>query len=219
MSRICLATLVACLMAPAVAAAADGSVHLYLQPFPAAASRLGLTITSISAVNAGGGRYPLALNLKTIRPGDATRQRLLASGRLPVGTYAGFVFKIRQAALKNAQGEAALPVADNPARIDASFAVGGPQPPLLWLTLNYEETAADPLGATPLFTAVAPSRPIVDHLGFVTNSGSNTITVFDKDAAGGCRDRHLRRPCGDGPRPAAAAPVRGVFQGRRDPVD
>ena len=31
-----------------------------------------------------------------------------------------------------------------------------------------------------MFSAVTPPRPIADHAGFVTNAGSNTITVFDK---------------------------------------
>ena len=56
----------------------------------------------------------------------------------------------------------------------------GPRAPVLWLTLGHRNAVADGFSFSPVFSAVVPPRPIADHAGFVTNSGSNTITVFDK---------------------------------------
>jgi len=175
-----LTLLVFCLMAPAVAGAADGGVHLYLQPFPPEAGRLTFAITSISAVSANGGEYPLELGLKTVGPVEARRQRLLASGRLPPGSYAGFVFTIKQAALKGERGNVALGVPDAPVRLDFPFGVSAQQASLFWLALKYRDSVTDGAVFSPAFSVVVPSRPIAGHAGFVSNAGSNAITVFDK---------------------------------------
>ena len=167
-------------MDPAVAGAADGGVHLYLQPLPPEASRLTFTIASVSAITATGAEYPLTLRLKDVGASEAQRQRLLASGRLPAGSYAGFVFRIKQAALKSDRGEATLVVPDAPVRLAFPFATAGQQASLFWLTLKYPESVTDGFGFSPVFAAVAPPGPIAGLAGFVTNSSSNTMTVFDK---------------------------------------
>jgi YVTN family beta-propeller protein len=168
------------LIVPAAARAADGGVHLYLQPLPSEAARLTFAIASVSAVTSSGSEYPLEVNLQAVGPASAARQRLLASGRLPSGSYAGFRFKIARAALRGEHDEVALVVADTPARLDVPFVVTGQQASLFWLTLKYQDSISDGFAFSPVFSAVVPARPIADHAGFVTNSGSNTITVFDK---------------------------------------
>lgn len=183
MSHIRWLVLALCLIAPTVARAADGGVHLYLQPLPPDAARLTFAIASVSAVAGGGAEYPLTLSLKVAGPVETGRQRLLASGRLPTGSYAGFVFKLKQAALKSERGEVPLAVPDTPVRLDAPFAVGSPQAAVVWLVLKYQESVTSDSGFSPVFSAVTPSRPIAARAGFVTNSGSNTITVFDKSLA------------------------------------
>ncbi len=167
-------------MAPAAAHAADGGVHLYLQPFPADAAKLTFTVASVSALAAGGAEVPLKVNLGTAAAAAVARQRLLASGRLPPGSYAGFVVRIGRAALRAERGEVALTVPDTPVRLDVPFVVGPPQAPLFWLVLNYQASVASGFAFTPAFAVVAPSRPIPDQAGLVTDSGADTITVFDK---------------------------------------
>jgi YVTN family beta-propeller protein len=72
-------------------------------------------------------------------------------------------------------------VPDLPVRLDAAFSADGQRSPLLWLALRYQDASATAGSEfSPLFSAVTPTRPIADHSGFVTNSASNTITVFDK---------------------------------------
>lgn len=183
MSHIRLAVLVVSLMAPGAARGADGGVHLYLQPLPPEAARLTFAIASISAVAGDGSESPLELSLSVVRPADASRQRLLASGRLPIGSYAGFTVRLKQARLKGDSEEAALAVPDAPGRIDFPFVVSAQRAPVVWLTLKYEASMTGGVNFSPVFSAVTPPKPIADHAGFVSNSGSNTITVFDKNLA------------------------------------
>ena len=171
---------VMCLAAPATAAAADGGIFLYFQPQPPEAAKLTFGIASVSVVAVSGSEFALDLNLKSVGPADARRQRLLATGRLPAGSYAGFRFRVRQATLKDERGDITLTVPDEPVRIDFPFAVAGQQASLYWLSLKYQDSVSDGATFSPVFSVVAPSRPIVGYAGFVTNAGSNAITVFDK---------------------------------------
>ena len=175
-----LTILLTLLLAPAVAGAADGGVYLYLQPSPADTARLTFAIASVSAVASNGSEFPLGLSLQTVGPAESSRQRLLASGRLPEGRYTGFLFKFGRAALKGERGDVALVVPDLPVRLDVLFTVGRQEAPLFWLVLNYPDSLAQGFDFSPVLQAVTPPRPNPAHAGFVTNSGSNTITVFDK---------------------------------------
>ena len=181
MSHIRLTILVVSLLGPAVAHAADGTVYLYLQPLPTEAARLTFTIGSIAAMGANGAEYPLKLNLRTIGAREVARQRLLASGRLPSGSYTRFVLTVTQASLKDGRANDPLSVPEGPVRIDFPISVDQ-RSSVVWLIFNGRGTIGE--GAfSPTFEGMVPPKPIADHAGFVTNSGSNTVTVFDKSIA------------------------------------
>jgi YVTN family beta-propeller protein len=167
-------------MVPVAARAADGGIHLYLQPLSGEAARLTFALGSMAAVSESGAEYPLKLALTVIGAPEAGRQRLLASGRLPNGSYTGFVLTIKKATLKSDRGEGALVVPDAPVRLHFPFSAARRQASLAWLTLKYEDSVTGAFEFRPVFSIVVPSRPIADHAGFVSNSGSDTITVFDK---------------------------------------
>ena len=181
MSHIRLAIFVVSLAAPTVATAADAGVYVYFQPLPPHGSTLTFTIASLSAVSSSGEEHPLDLQLSTVRSADLTRQRLAASVRLPLGSYTGFLFTIRTAALARESGQAALVVPEAPVRVEAPFVITGTRGAVVWLTLRHEASVTGGVGFTPVFSAAIPSRPIVDHAGFVSNAGSSTITVFDRN--------------------------------------
>ena len=167
-------------MAPAVARA-DGTVALYLQPLPADAGSLSFAFASISAVAAGGAEHSLALRGKAIGPSDAGHQRLLASARLPAGSYAGFSFKLRQAGVKRDGREINLVVPETAVRLDSPFTVSGDHGGVYWLSLRYDASVVG-TSFSPAFTLSVPPRPIADHAGFVSGAASNTITVFDRQS-------------------------------------
>ena len=87
--------------------------HLYLQPLPSEAAGLTFTIASMSAVTASGAEHPLEVSLPTVDASRSGRQRLLASGRLPLGSYTGFRLTVAKAA---AQGRARRGGAPRPGR-------------------------------------------------------------------------------------------------------
>jgi len=173
-------TIVALCLTARVAGAADAGVHVYLQPLPAPAVKLSFAIASVAVLTSSGSEFPLKVSLGTVSARTASRQRLLASGRVPVGAYVGFVVTVGRAALKGEHGDIALALPDTTARIDVPFDAAGPQGSLVGLTLRYDASVPDGASFMPVFTATMPSRPIADRVGLVTNAGSNTITVFDK---------------------------------------
>lgn len=183
MSFARLILLIGCLSAPVISGPADGGVYLYLQPLPPEAARLTFTLASVSAIGANGVEYPLTVSLKAIEAGAGGRQRLLSSGRLPTGRYTGLLLTVTRAALKTGSASVALVVPDMPVRLEAPFSVAGGQSPLFWLTLKYQDSVTGGSSFSPVFSAVIPPKPIGDHAGFVSNVGSNMITVFDKNLA------------------------------------
>lgn len=180
MPPIRLILLAVCLLVPAVARAADGSINIYLQPLPPEAARLTFAVDSLAAVSESGVEHGLELRLSVVRQPDAGRQRLMAAGRLPAGSYRGFVLRLGRAAMKGDQGEAALAVPDPTIRLDVPFVVSRGKGALFWASLRYLDSLRNGVSFAPVFTVVIPASPIVGNAGFVTNSRSNTITVFDK---------------------------------------
>jgi DNA-binding beta-propeller fold protein YncE len=59
----------------------------------------------------------------------------------------------------------------------------GTQPTVVWMALRYQDSVAGTSGFNPVFSIATPPRPIADHVGFVRNAGSSTLTVFDKHLA------------------------------------
>ena len=158
----------------------EGEIYLYIQPYPQEAEQLRFSVEGMSAVMSDGREFPLEVYLGEIRPGDLRRQRLLAYGRVPPGSYAGFSFKTKKAVLKGEDGEADLLVPDAPARTPFSFTVIRKKAYVVSLTFRYGESISKGFSFSPVFSASVPSKPIISLAGYVTNAGSNNITVFDK---------------------------------------
>jgi YVTN family beta-propeller protein len=158
----------------------EGEVYVYIQPYPQEAERLRFSIEGMSAVSGDGREIPLEVSLGEIRPGDLRRQRLLASGRIPPGSYTGFSIKAKKAILKGEDREADLIVSDVPVRTDFPFTVIRKKSYVVSLTFRYGESISKSFSFSPVFSAFIPAKPIVGLAGYVTNTGSNNITVFDK---------------------------------------
>ena len=158
----------------------EGEVYLYIQPYPQEAERLRFSIEGMSAVSSDGREFPLEISLREIRPGDLRRQRLLASGRIPPGSYTGFSVKAKKAILKSEEGEADLLVPDVPVRTDFPFTVIRKRAYVVSLSFHYGESISKGFSFSPVFSAFIPAKPITGLAGYVTNTGSNNITVFDK---------------------------------------
>jgi YVTN family beta-propeller protein len=158
----------------------EGELFLYTQPFPQEAERLRFTMESVLAISSDGRSFPLTLSLSEVKASETRRQRLLASGRLLPGAYVGLSFKVKKASLRTEGGEADLLVPDTPVRIDFPMNVTRKRATVLSLLFRYRESIPDRFSFNPVFSIFIPSRPILSLTGYVTNTGSNNVTVFDK---------------------------------------
>ncbi len=158
----------------------EGEVLLYLQPLQADAERLQLTIGSVDALAADGGARPLELIHAEVLSSAIPRQQLLARGRLPPGTYQGFLVKIGRATLVRDGERSDLLVPAEPSRIDGEFPVKTGEATVLWATLRPRESLTSRYGFAPAMTVVSPPPAIPDLVGYCTNAWTNDVTVFDR---------------------------------------
>ncbi len=158
----------------------QGEVFLYLEPFPQEAGRLRFTLGGINAVAADGTETPLALSVGEFRLEDLQRQRLVASGRLPQGSYTGLSFAVKRALLTGEEGEGDLIVPKQPTRISFPFTVHREKAVLISMTFKYSESVRDETSFFPTFALSIPGKPLLTLKAFATNRDSNTVTVFDK---------------------------------------
>lgn len=158
----------------------EGEIYLYIQPYPQEAERLRLTLDGVSAVSGDGREFPLEMSLREIKASDVRRQRLLASGRVPPGSYIGFSFKVKKATLKGEEGEVDLLIPETPVRNDFSFNVGRKRGYVIWLAFKYKESVQTGFSFTPAFSMSIPAKPIVSLAGYVSHTGSSNVALYDK---------------------------------------
>jgi YVTN family beta-propeller protein len=164
----------------------EGEVLLYLEPFSQQDKALRFNLKSVSALRNDGVEVPLALRLVEVSAKSASRQRLVATGVLPAGSYRGFSFGTERAILSTDKGEVTLGVALKPERQDFPFEVKRGRGVVISLALRVGESVHES-SFRPAFSFFFPQRPLPPLTGYVTNFGSNNITVFDKKA-GSVRD-------------------------------
>lgn len=158
----------------------QGEVFLYLEPFPQEADRLRFTLDGIFALKTDGSEVPLALSFGEFRLEDLKRQRLVASGILPQGSYSGFSFAVRRALLKGEEGEGDLIASKQPAKIEFPFTINKEKAVVISMSFRYSESVREGSSFFPSFSLTIPGKPLVTLTGFVSNRDSNTVTVFDK---------------------------------------
>jgi len=160
----------------------EGEVYLYLQSYPQEAGRLKFTIEGAFAISSDGREFPLETYLHEIKWSDVSRQRLLAYGRIPLGGYTGFSFKIRKATLKSEEGEADLLVPEKSVRNEFHFNVNRKTGYVFFLSLKYRESIEAGFSFSPVFSISVPGKPTLNVLGYVSNTGSSNLMAFDKKA-------------------------------------
>jgi YVTN family beta-propeller protein len=158
----------------------EGEVFVYLQPSSHEVDRLSFSLTGLAALREDGVQFPMSLAMNEFIGKDMTRQRLIAAGRLPAGRYSGFLVTIKGAALKAERGEVRLIVPETPQKRDFPFKVEKKRALAITLALKYAESRPNEFTFDPMFFIASPSRPLAEVLGYVANTGRNTITVFDK---------------------------------------
>ena len=150
-------------------AADEGVVYLYLQPLGENARDTRLTLEAVSAVTIDGREWPLPVRLRSINAETARRQRLLAAGPLPAGDYTAISFRFAAP-----EGQPPSPEAagrDTATRIDHRFTMRRGEGQVI---------AVAPATGAAAIQLYAPTRPAIGVMGFVSNGGSNDVSIFDK---------------------------------------
>lgn len=156
------------------------NVYLYAQPFPQEAERLRFTVEEIFARRDDGAMIPLSVSLHEFERNGMKRQRLIASGDLPPGRYAGFSVRVGEASLEIEEGRADLLVPDQPVEMDFFFEVSTGESSVISLRFRYAESIKQGVMFTPSFAAAIPRKPVITLSGYVANYNDNNIMVFDK---------------------------------------
>lgn len=158
----------------------EGEVFVYMKPFPANSGRLSFTADGIYALKDDGTETQLQMHLQEFKMQAVSRQRLIASGRLPEGVYTALLFRIRNAGMKTEEGEAALRVPEEPVKIDFQFTINKRKAGVLSLTFKYAESIISEFSFMPVFSVSIPGKPVIALTGYISNSGSNNVAVFNK---------------------------------------
>jgi len=160
----------------------EGTVTLYLQPFSLEASRLTFTLAEVAAVRDDGQEFPLVLGLQELKGTEMRRQRLLGEGVLPEGSYVGFSVKVVKATLKSEEGESDLLLEDNPTRVNVPFKVTARKASVMFTAFNYKQSIINEYSFKPAFTMFFPPQVVTAVTGYASIYGTNSITIFDKNA-------------------------------------
>jgi len=158
----------------------DGELYLYLQPVSQEGEGLRFSIDRIASITADGREIPLELRLRDVHPTETRRQRLLGHGLLPPGNYAGLTFKIKNAYLKGEGREVPLPLPSEVMRVDFPLSVVRKKALTVGLTFKLKGPVAGDTDFSFVFSPFIPSRPLISHVGYVSNQGSNSLAVFNK---------------------------------------
>ncbi len=166
---------------PRLPLADAGSVSVYVQPFPQEADALTFSLDRIAAIRDDGQEFELSLRLHEIRGTDMTRQRLLCEGTLPAGSYVALSFLVRKASLKVEDGDARLLTPDNPVPLNLRFQAAQRTGLVLFVSFNYQQSISGSFSFNPSFSVFSPSKPLTAVLGYVSNAGSSSLTIIDKN--------------------------------------
>jgi len=158
-----------------------GELIIYLQPLPQEAQRLRFAVEGIYAIPTEGIEIPLSLSVHELRGVDLTvRQKLLARGSLPPGSYKGLSIRVKNAFVQSEEGEIALLVPEEPVGAPQVFEILRRKALTLFLTFNSSGAVTSAIRFTPRFSLEKPGRILINLTGYVSNSDGNLLSVFDK---------------------------------------
>ena len=158
-----------------------GEVLLYLQPMSKEAGRFFFSIDEVSVVRDDDTTVPLSLSFNSIKgPAHVGVQKLLASARIPRGSYKGIRMKVTKARLEGKEGGAELLVPEGSVSVNEPFQVRRGRILPMFLSFNHLKSITDGIMFTPLFTLMTYGNELISLTGYITNPQSNMVSVFNK---------------------------------------
>lgn len=159
---------------------ASGTFSLYLQPLPQETHRLVFALDDLSAITVDGKEIALPLNEKRFTDKLIGVQKRLVNMTLPPGRYQGIAINITSASLDGEEGQIDLLAPEDRIFIESPFAINEKQAKTLFLSLSSDRLVTDGVFFTPKFSLWEPDRLLTNLKGFVCNSASQNLTVFNK---------------------------------------
>ena len=161
-----------------------GAFNVFLQPLPQETHRLSFAISELVAVRENGETLSLKLRHPTINQEYiSTAQQKLVSATLPPGRYSGLRLRVDTASLQGEDGDIALSTPAEAIMVEYAFTIIEKQAETPFLSLSPDRIVTDGAFFTPKFSLWKPERMLTNLKGFVSNSGSQYLTVFNKRSA------------------------------------
>jgi DNA-binding beta-propeller fold protein YncE len=163
---------------------AGGSFRLFLQPLPQEVHRLSFTLGDVAALRVDGGEVPLPLRQTRFQADELIDvQQELANLTLPPGRYRGIALRVLSTELLGEEGQVDLLPAEKRLVLEHAFTIRDQQAETLFLSLSADRIITDGVLFTPRLSLWTPQRILINLKGFVSNSGTHSLTVFNKRAA------------------------------------
>jgi YVTN family beta-propeller protein len=156
----------------------EAEVRVYALPLPRDAERLSFTVEAVSLLH-DGGEVPLRVGPAEHAVDGRAAQRLLASGRVPPGSYHALSLRIASAALAAAGERPRLLVGAEPLRVEVDVRVGAGSAAVVWVSLE-PGAVRDGHAFTPRFLARVPPQTPPQQALYCTDAGSASVTVMER---------------------------------------
>lgn len=160
-----------------------GLFSLFLQPLPQESHRLSFRLESLVALREDGVEIPLLAADFQISDRLIGVQQKILSLNLPPAGYLGIAFQISSANLLGEEGPVELLAPRERLIVELPFLIQKNQSETLFLSLSADRLVTDGVFLTPKFSLWKPDRLLTNLKGFVCNSRSQNLTVFNKRTA------------------------------------
>ena len=158
----------------------DGQLFVYLESPEVEAGRLTFLLSGVSAAREDGGSIPLDLLAAEMSGKGGKGDRLLASGVLPPGQYAGLSFLVKNASLKGEEGVSSLSVAGEMVFNPVAFRIARRKAQVISLRFRYRDSLKEGGRFAPVFSAEIPGKLPEGLIGLVSSIDGDAVTVFNK---------------------------------------
>ncbi len=159
----------------------EGRLVLYLNGPAAAPLELTFDLVSIEAVLEGGGRISLHASPRRLSSLELVdRQILLAEAFIPQGRYRNLVLAIGKARMRQEGRWVDLSVPPEGFQLDANFQVRAGETTGLFMAWDVGRSIEGEAFFRPAFAFSGPAQELRRVLAFVSNEGSDTLSVIDR---------------------------------------
>lgn len=178
-------TLTACTISPPLPAmgrkAGEGRLIVYFNGPTKTPLDLTLELASVEAVREDGPRFPLLSGPIRINSLDVVDQQLLlAEVFLPQGRYTTLRALIPEAKLRREEKEIHLAVPQGGVLLPVDFEIRPREATPLFVSWNVERSIEQQVFFRPAFTFAGRSQELRGVIAYVTNEGSDTVSVVDR---------------------------------------